>query len=479
MVLTVAMVALLAEVAVVLMMAATAATATAVAQQSGEQAALLPALLQQLAHTTSSSVSHASQQLVDTLTDVIVRAPQASAEFAARVQKESALLSRMMFGAGPRPEIAYEPDALRDLCGIVEDKGYPCERYSVATEDGYFLGLFRIPYGIAGPSSERKPAVLLQHGVLDNAETWVLNWPKESLSYILADLGYDVWLGNNRGDQYSLNHATLNTNDTEFWNFSFDEMALFDLPAILDFVCNITGFDKIPMVGHSQGTSQVLAGLASSPHLASRLTAAALLAPVANVSNTKSPAEIIATLHMDEFRKLFGDKSFCLLPNVAQDMERDFCTLAPDICEGAMQLVMGWHEHSLNDSRMGVMGSYIPGSTSVENLNHWCQLVRDGQFKKRDMGSTEKNIEKYGQDTPPIYDFSRIDPNLPLFFASGGKDLIADPLDVQHLIDDLPTVDLKWMQLPQYNHMDFVWCKDAYADVYPYVVEWVTSHPPQ
>lgn len=46
--------------------------------------------------------------------------------------------------------------------------------------------------------------------------SWVLGTPKESLGFILADGGFDVWFANTRGTNSSRNHTSLTPQDPVF-----------------------------------------------------------------------------------------------------------------------------------------------------------------------------------------------------------------------------------------------------------------------
>lgn len=68
-------------------------------------------------------------------------------------------------------------------------------------------------------NSQVRVPILIHHGLLSSSADWVLLGPNKALAYLLCDSGYDVWLGNARGNAYSRKHKQYTTKDKEFWDF--------------------------------------------------------------------------------------------------------------------------------------------------------------------------------------------------------------------------------------------------------------------
>jgi len=370
--------------------------------------------------------------------------------------------------------LGLDPDDKRNFTQIVQSKGYPCETHQVVTDDGYILTVFRIPYGVKNSNPTNRPPVFLQHGLLDSSFTWILNEPYESLSYILADSGFDVWMGNQRGNIYGTAHVNLSIKSNAFWEFSWDQMAQYDFPAQIDYVRQSTGFSKIGYVGHSEGTLVPFAALSSYPEWAEKLNIFIGFGPLITVGHMTNPFfNLLADFDVDKIFLLFGIKDFLPSTKLLQTLLPGLCEAAPMICEDVIELLCGPHKGAFNESRMQVMAGHEPGGTSVQNVAHFAQAVRNNNFAKYDWGSKEKNRLHYnGSDTPPLYDFTRFPTSniLPVALWYGTADELADPTDVAFLIGHMPSPPVYVREMNNYAHLDFVWDIEAYSDFYPTVI---------
>ena len=77
--------------------------------------------------------------------------------------------------------------------------------------------------------------------------------------------GYDVYITNNSGVQYSQEHDIYNKFSKEFWDMDYTKYGKYDFPAFTRAVQERNGGAKVAMIGHSQGTTQTFAGMAEIP----------------------------------------------------------------------------------------------------------------------------------------------------------------------------------------------------------------------
>lgn len=181
-------------------------------------------------------------------------------------------------------------DGQRDFEQLTAENGFQSQRYKVTTSDGYILEVWRIP-GLVGDNTASKPVVFMQHGLFDSAYCWMMNYADVAPAFVAARAGYDVWLGNSRGNTYSEANINLDPkkDEKEFWDFDWQDMGTKDLPAVLDFITGTTGQQKLAYVGHSQGTTELYYGLAEmQSYFAAKLSVAVMLGPVSKIPNTES-----------------------------------------------------------------------------------------------------------------------------------------------------------------------------------------------
>jgi len=171
--------------------------------------------------------------------------------------------------------------------------GYDFEEHDILTEDGYILKAWRIPGKLSEDTEVRKlrKPIILQHGLLDTSFTFIMIQTNLTLSSILVENGFDVWLTNSRGNLFSLGHTNPEYDSNFFfsiyWVFTFHEMVKYDITANVFYIKSVTNYEKIDYIGHSQGTVQYFISYAINPYfIEENIDRFVALGTVVNVFNT-------------------------------------------------------------------------------------------------------------------------------------------------------------------------------------------------
>lgn len=123
---------------------------------------------------------------------------------------------------------------------IAIKQGYLFESHEAVTGDGFILEVFRIrnkhfaKQYAKDVNGSAQPVVFLQHGFVNSADCWIVTHAEEAPAFVLANEGYDVWLGNSRGNSYSRRHQKYDPDGpskSHFWDFSWYEMGRYDIKA--------------------------------------------------------------------------------------------------------------------------------------------------------------------------------------------------------------------------------------------------------
>uniref|UniRef100_A0A183E0E6 Abhydro_lipase domain-containing protein n=1 Tax=Gongylonema pulchrum TaxID=637853 RepID=A0A183E0E6_9BILA len=99
---------------------------------------------------------------------------------------------------------------------IVTYNGYQSEIHAVTTDDGYVLELHRIPAGKSaiGRSARRYKFFVFLFVVSSNLQI------RQFQGFLFADAGFDVWMGNVRGNKYSTGHVNYTRSNRKYWDFT-------------------------------------------------------------------------------------------------------------------------------------------------------------------------------------------------------------------------------------------------------------------
>ena len=355
--------------------------------------------------------------------------------------------------------------------------GLNLEEIEVITEDRYINTVWRLTS--QDPLIRNGKSAILQHGLLDGGFTWLI-LEQDSLAKKLCDEGYTLYLPYMRGSQFSRSHLDYDSSlNSDYWDFSFDQMAEYDLPAVINYIKQRDNVEKIYYIGHSQGTLIFFLAYMNEPEfLEKNIKKFVALGTVPNVNN--APHFLIKLVEKSNILDLIPVKNFLSFPKEIGQILVPFCTSkAKFLCNTILSLSFGGIEDTrrIDYERLGKnIFLYEPGGTSVQNMKHWIQIYKAKKVQKYDFGILE-NLKKYHQVKPPVYDLNRMKGfSIPSLMTISDADPFADPQDTLDFIENIENKNnINILSLSNYNHIDYFWADSAIEEVFPKVMNFLNE----
>ena len=349
------------------------------------------------------------------------------------------------------------------------------EEIQVVTEDRYVNNIWALTS--KDEFNRNGKSIIVQHGLLDSAFTWLILEDK-SIAKLLCDEGYRVYLPNMRGNQFSRSHLDYDGSlNSKYWDFSFDEMAQYDLPSVVNLIKKRDGVEKIDYMGHSQGTLIFFLAYMNNPDFMEKnINKFIAVGTVPNINNAE---HFLLPLGVkSNIAELIPVKNFMTFPKELGQVLVPFCTgKAKNLCHTVMRMCFGGFEDTgrVDYDRLGKnIFMHQPGGTSLQNMKHWLQLFDTKKTAKYDFGAID-NMIHYGTTYPPRYHLSRMRKyKIKSLIAVSDADPFCNPIDTLEFllkIDDQSVIEI--LSLKDYNHIDYVWADSAYEDIYPKVLEFL------
>lgn len=99
-----------------------------------------------------------------------------------------------------------------------------------------------------------------------------------------------------------------------------------------------------------------------------------------------------------------------------------------------------------------------PSGSSIRTIFHYFQIMKSGEFTKFDYENKRLNREKYGSDTPPLYNLTQVTTPVNLYYSKDDTLVLVD--GVLELKTKLRSIKSSYeVPVAGFTHLDFAYSR--------------------
>lgn len=355
----------------------------------------------------------------------------------------------------PYPVSAHNIKVTTDLAYYAKLIGLTLKQYEIVTDDGFIITLQRLYDPKKLNQHEMKP-VLLVHGLLQSSGSFLTGGYK-SLAYFLVSNNFDIWLGNNRCG-FHPKHTKYSSNDPRMWDWDLDEMAYYDIPAMIKQIKTIRSDynGKISIISHSQGTTQTIYLLADRNgkpqnihNCIDSIDKCVLLAPAiygGPLLNEKLFIKFMRFLPDAIYDAFFGINSFMPILMYLRTLTYKSSMFGLSSYM-VFSYLFDWNDYLWDPTLRRYHFIFSPVFVSVKLMKWWLR----GQGFAKDKPIIQNPNNWFDESTPQLF-----------MVIAGQDDLVNGDLFVNRLTHLEDHMHGKWsyVKIQHYSHLDVLWADD-------------------
>ena len=233
-----------------------------------------------------------------------------------------------------------------------------------------------------------------------------------------------------------------------------------DDKAVIDYIIQQTGQEKVAYVGHSMGTTQMFYALATDEDsYKDKLSLFVALGPVTKITNTESELlKFFGSFYdtINDTTSLLGIHNIFANNWITSGAMDLLCTHIDTLCKLVESFFVTNETDLDDDARFKVYMGHEPNGASVKSMLHYAQNMKEDRFQ---VWSDSYGDLIHPERQTDLIELGNIS-SVPIAIFAGTHDIIADQTDAHWLRDELQTDTIVHYEDVEAGHLTFLVGKD-------------------